>query len=101
MEHLTCYAESKSQLYLDRASLAAQMVTSLPAMQDTVSGSWIGKVPWRREWPPAPELLPGELHGQRSWRAIREATQSGAAAQWMLATVMIVTLLSGTLYLLF
>ena len=27
---------------------------------------WSGKIPWRRKWPPTPELLPGESHGQRS-----------------------------------
>ena len=27
---------------------------------------WIGKIPWRRAWPPTPVLLPGESHGQRS-----------------------------------
>ena len=27
---------------------------------------WVGKIPWRREWPPTPVLLPGEFHGQRS-----------------------------------
>ena len=24
------------------------------------------KIPWRREWLPTPEFLPGEFHGQRS-----------------------------------
>ena len=24
---------------------------------------WVGKVPWRREWPPTPVFWPGELHG--------------------------------------
>ena len=28
--------------------------------------SWVGKIPWRREWQPAPVFLPGEFHGQRS-----------------------------------
>ena len=28
--------------------------------------SWIGKIPWRREWQPTPVFLPGEFHGQRS-----------------------------------
>ena len=28
--------------------------------------SWVGKIPWRREWLPTPVLLPGETHGQRS-----------------------------------
>ena len=27
---------------------------------------WVWKMPWRREWLPAPEFLPGEFHGQRS-----------------------------------
>ena len=27
---------------------------------------WVGKVPWRREWPPTQIFLPGEFHGQRS-----------------------------------
>ena len=26
----------------------------------------VGKMPWRREWHPAPVFLPGEFHGQRS-----------------------------------
>ena len=28
--------------------------------------SWVGKIPWRRKWQPAPVFLPGEFHGQRS-----------------------------------
>ena len=27
---------------------------------------WVGKIPWRRAWQPAPVFLPGEFHGQRS-----------------------------------
>ena len=27
---------------------------------------WVGKIPWRRAWLPAPVFLPGEFHGQRS-----------------------------------
>ena len=27
---------------------------------------WVGKIPWRRTWQPAPVFLPGESHGQRS-----------------------------------
>ena len=26
---------------------------------------WVKKIPWRREWLPTPEFLPGESHGQR------------------------------------
>ena len=28
--------------------------------------SWVGKIPWRREWQPIPVFLPGEFHKQRS-----------------------------------
>ena len=28
--------------------------------------AWVGKIPWRRKWRPAPVLLPGKSHGQRS-----------------------------------
>ena len=26
---------------------------------------WVGKIPWRRKWQPAPLFLPGKFHGQR------------------------------------
>ena len=48
------------------AFLVAQTVKNLPAMQETWFDPWIGKIPWRRKWPPTPIFLPGEFHGQRS-----------------------------------
>ena len=27
---------------------------------------WVGKIPWRRKWQPAPVFLSGESHGQRN-----------------------------------
>ena len=27
---------------------------------------WVGKIPWRRKWQPAPIFLPGKFHGRRS-----------------------------------
>ena len=48
------------------ASLVAQMVKNLPAMQETWVWFLGWKIPWRREWLPSPVLLPGESHGQRS-----------------------------------
>ena len=48
------------------ASLVAQTVENLPAMQETWVQSSVGKIPWRREWQPTPTFLPGEFHGQRS-----------------------------------
>ena len=45
-----------------RASLVAQLVKNLFAMQETQ----VRKIPWRRKWQPTPVLLPGEFHEQRS-----------------------------------
>ena len=47
-------------------SLVAQRVKNLPTMQEMRVWFWVGKIPWRREWPPTPVFLPGEPHGQRS-----------------------------------
>ena len=30
---------------------------------------WVGKIPWRRKWQPAPVFLPGQLHGQKTLAA--------------------------------
>ena len=49
-----------------RASLVAQMVKNLLAMQRPGFNPWVGKIPWRGEWLPTPVFLPGEFHGQRS-----------------------------------
>ena len=48
------------------ASLVAQTVKCLPAMQETWVPSLGGKIPWRRKWQPTPVLLPGKFHEQRS-----------------------------------
>ena len=48
------------------ASLVAQLVKNLLAMQETEFDSWVGKIPWRRKWQPTLVFLPGESHGQRS-----------------------------------
>ena len=45
------------------------MVKNRLAMQETQEmpvRSWVGKIPWRREWLPTPVFLPGEFYGQRS-----------------------------------
>ena len=26
---------------------------------------WVGKIPWRKKWQPAPVFLPGKFHGQK------------------------------------
>ena len=40
-----------------RASLMSQMVKNLPAMQETQVRSLDGKILWRREWQPIPDLM--------------------------------------------
>ena len=49
-----------------RASLVAQMVKNLPAMQET----WVRSLGWEdpleKEMATTPGSLPGEFHGQRS-----------------------------------
>ena len=48
------------------ASLVAQTVRNLPAMQET----WVRSLVWedslRRKWPTTPVFLPGEFHGLMS-----------------------------------
>ena len=56
----------KSKKNYGEALLVAQIVNSLPAMQETQVYPWVEKIPWRREWLPAPVFLPGESHGQRT-----------------------------------
>ena len=36
---------------------------------------WVGKIPWKMKWQPAPLFLPGKFHGQR-------ATALGATKSW-------------------
>ena len=50
------------------ASLVAQLVKNLPAMQETQFDSWVGKIPWRRDRLLTPVFLgfPGGLHGKES-----------------------------------
>ena len=65
--HLNTCPRVRNQLSLgiSGASLVAQTVKNLPAMQEMLE-PWVGKIPWRRKWQPAPVVLHGEFHGQRS-----------------------------------
>ena len=49
-----------------RASLVAQSVKSLPAMQETWVRALAQKDPLEKGVTPTPVFLPGESHGQRS-----------------------------------
>ena len=48
------------------ASLVAQMVKNLPAMQKTDVLFLGGEDSLEKEWQPTPVFLPRKLHGQRS-----------------------------------
>ena len=49
-----------------RASLVAQTVKNLPAIQETLVWSLGWKIPWRRKRQPTPVFLPGKFCGQRN-----------------------------------
>ena len=51
-----------------RNILVAQLVKNLPAMQETLVWSWVGKIPWRRKRLPIPVFLgfPGGSAGKES-----------------------------------
>ena len=46
-------------------------VKNLPAMQETCRrhgfDSWVRKIPWRRNWQPAPVLLPKNPKDRGAW----------------------------------
>ena len=48
------------------ASVVAQMVKNLPAMQRWKFDPWVRKTPWRRESQQTPGFLPGKSCRQRS-----------------------------------
>ena len=66
---LTVVEEAHTSVYLSKvtkiseASLVAQMVKNLPAMQETWVLSLGCKDTWRRKWIPMTVFLPGESHG--------------------------------------
>ena len=64
--HKPTQEEIYNPFALQRASLVAQMVKNLPAMQGPSVSPWVRMIPLRRKWQFTPVLLPGEFHGQRS-----------------------------------
>ena len=60
------------------------MVKNLPAMEET----WVGKIPWRREWLPTPVFLPDNSMDRGAWQSIahgvaksRDVTERLSTAQ--------------------
>ena len=54
------------------ASLVAQMVKNLPECRRPGFNPWVGKIPWRREWPPTPVFWPGKFRGPYSPWGLKE-----------------------------
>ena len=73
-----------------RASLVAQLVKNLPAVQRPGFNPWIGKIPWRRKWQPTPVSLPGKI----PWTEEPGRLQStGVAKSWTKLSYFTFTLL--------
>ena len=68
------YVRIKSGVCGISASLVAQMVKNLPAMQETQVQPWVRKMLWRKKWLPTPVFLPREFHG---WRSLGSYTPWG------------------------
>ena len=64
------------------------MVKNLPVVQET----WVGKIPWRREWHPTPVVLPGEFHEQRSLVGYRGLRESDTTERLTLTFIVLVVL---------
>ena len=56
----------KGNINLGRGFPLAQDLTYTLQCRRYVFDSWVGKIPWRREWQPTPVFLPAESQGQRS-----------------------------------
>ena len=61
-----------------QASLVAQAVKNLPAIQESWVPFLVGKIPWKRAQEPTPVFLFGESHRQRSLAG----TVHGVAQTW-------------------
>ena len=44
---------------------------------------WVGKIPWRRKWQPAPVFLLGKSHGQRSLGATVHGVTKESEMQYL------------------
>ena len=67
------------------ASLVAQMVKNLPAVQDTQVWSLVWKIPWRRKWQPSPVFLPWKSYGESSPWGHKELSTT----EWLTHTIIL------------
>ena len=58
----------KGEVNCSVAFPSGSAVKNLPAMQETWVPSLVRKIPWKRSWLPTTVFLPGEFHGQRSYK---------------------------------
>ena len=47
---------------------------------------WVRKIPWGREWLPAPVFLPGDFHGQRSLEGYSPCGHKRVGQDWATIT---------------
>ena len=86
------YLRKKQFINEPVASLVAQMVKSLSAMQETGFNLWVRKIPWIRKWQPTPVCLPGKSHGQSSlvgyspWHCKESDTTERLTHKWARTT---------------
>ena len=60
-------AQSRTRLkWLSSSSSSSLLNYRAIATEIKTRVFWSNSMPWRREWQPTPEFLPGEFHGQRS-----------------------------------
>ena len=87
------------------ASLVAQTVKNLPAMQETWLDPWVGKIFWRREWPPTPVFLPGQ--NSMDWGAslstllIFSNNQLWVSLYFSITLLFLISLISAPIFLFF
>ena len=63
---------------------------------------WVGKISWRRKWPPTPVFLPGEFHGQRNLASYSPwGLKESDTTEWRTLTLHINSLFTRQLHFLF
>ena len=60
------YIRQMNNKAVPAASLVPQLLRICLPRRRPGFDPWVGKIPWRRAWPPTPVFLPGNPYGQRS-----------------------------------